>query len=301
MRTSLAAFSALALTAIALTGCTPAPSFDGESCDRASSSGLADAVEVTGELGAPQVAVAAPLRTEGSAYADLIVGDGRTISAENQSAIISLAFVNGETGTVLGAPTITLMDSVEAAKTPNLETALRCATEGSRVVFSLPTNDLDGAAAQLGMGEDENVIMVADILSVPLAKAEGTNVFNTQRGLPSIVRAPDGRPGIIVPDSAAPTELVTETLIAGDGPVVGDSTPLYHFTSLAWDTRQVITTTWDAPASVGVDGLPDAVAEAIQGATVGSQVLIVIPGQDDLSAEVYVVDVLGTVPAELEG
>lgn len=301
VRKSTAALSVFALTALALTGCSAAPSFNGESCERDSSDGLAAAVEVTGELGSPRIDMAAPVRTESDAYADLIVGDGQAMTADNQSAIVALTLANGETGQTLGEPSLALLNSTEAAKTPGLETILPCVTEGSRVVFSLPTNDLGGSAAQFGMGADENVIIVADFLTVALPKAEGADVFNTKRGLPSVVRAPDGRPGIIIPDSDAPTEVVTETLIEGDGDVVGEASPLFQLTAVNWDDRQVLTTTWDGPVSVDSASLPADVLAAVQAATVGSQVLVVLPGEGEQSAQAFVVDILGLLPPELAG
>ena len=300
MRKSTAAFSVIALTALALTGCSAAPSFNGESCERDSSPGLAAAVDVTGDLGSARVDMATPVRTESAAYADVIVGDGTAVTTENQTSIVSLTLLNGETGETLGAPTMALLNEAEAAKTPGLEQILPCATQGSRVVYSLPTNDLgDGGAAQVGMQADENIIIVADFVYVALPQAQGADVFNTKRGLPSVVRAPEGRPGIIIPDSEAPTELVTETLIEGDGEVVGESQPMFHATAVDWSNRSVLTTTWDGPVSVDPSGLPADVLAAVQEATIGSQVMVVVPGSGDQSAQAWVVDVLGVVPPEL--
>src|SRR5690606_38010900 len=102
--------------------------------------------------------------------------------------------------------------------------ALECATEGSRVAFAIPAAELpEGMADQAGLDAHGSLVGSLDIQAVLLPKAEGRDVFNDARGLPSVVREPDGQPGIIIPDTSAPKKVVTQTLIAGNGAKVGDS------------------------------------------------------------------------------
>ena len=96
VRKSSAALSVLALSALALTGCSAAPSVAGASCERDSSSNLADAVDVTGDIGAAQIDFAAPLRTDGAEYADLIVGDGTAVTTDNQTSIVAIEPKEGD-------------------------------------------------------------------------------------------------------------------------------------------------------------------------------------------------------------
>ena len=302
MRKSSAALSVIALTALALTGCSAAPSFNGASCERDSSPGLEAAVDVTGDLGTPRVDMVTPVRTSEFAYADVIVGDGRAVTASNQNLIAAFTLYRGDTGEEVGAAT-QLWDSTAAAQVlPGMDAALPCVTDGSRVVTSVPASDIDpSVTTQLGLNADDSIIAVVDVLYVALPKAEGHDVFNTQRGLPSVVRATDGRPGVIIPDGDAPTETVTETLIEGDGEAVGDGFAMFHSTVVSWDDRSVLSTTWDGPLSIDPSALPAPVVEAVQAATVGSQILVVVPGEAGASATAYVVDVLGVVPPELAG
>lgn len=292
MRKSSAALSVLALSALALTGCSAAPSFDGASCDRVSSENLADAVSVTGDIGAPRAELTTPVRTAELEYADVIVGDGPAVTSSKQSIIVGVAYYDGTSGQELNAG-MTLWDSVTAAEQlPGIDAVLPCLTEGSRVVASVPADTLGGAAG-------DSIIAVIDVVYAALPKAEGHDVFNTANGLPNVVRAPDGRPGVIIPDGAAPSDVVTETLIEGEGEIVGDGQPMFHLTAVGWDDRQVTNTTWDGPASLDVSMFPPAVDTAVRKATIGSQVLVVIPGEGDASAQAYVVDVLGVMPPEL--
>lgn len=300
MRKSTAALSALALSTIALTGCTAtAPTFDGAACDRDSSAALAASVAVTGEFGSPRVDVETPVHLADTAYADVTVGDGRAITDKRQEAILARVLVNGTTGETVDAQLKLWSPEAADAELPGSGAALECATAGSRVVVAVPAAELpDGAAQQIGLDSNGSLLAVYDVRYAALAKADGTPVFNDEPGLPSVVRAADGRPGVIVPDSAAPKKAVTETLLEGHHEKVGDGTALIRSTSVAWSTRTVGQTTWDGMLT-GTDGLPAEVAEAVAKARVGSQLMVIVPTKSGDSATVHVIDVLGVVPAEL--
>ena len=120
---------------------------------------------------------------------------------------------------------------------------------------------------------------MVDLHKVYLSRATGSLVYNDALGLPTVVRAPDGRPGVIVPDNDAPEDLVVQTLIKGDGPeVTGEQAAFVAYTGVNWDDHTVIDTTWDAtPASISFGDDAPEFADALKGATVGSQVLVVLP------------------------
>jgi hypothetical protein len=170
--------------------------------------------------------------------------------------------------------------------------ALKCATQGSRVAFAVPAKNLpQGLADQAGMSGDDSLVGIVDLQEVLLPKATGADVFNDAQGLPSVVRAPGGQPGIIIPDGAAPTKTVTQTLIEGDGAEVEkDSVVVTNIMAVGWDDKTVVSSTWGAEPNIGI-----AAAELV-GATVGSQLLVVAPGAEGASATAIVVDILGTVP-----
>ena len=190
---------------------------------------------------------------------------------------------------------------------PALTDAMHCATEGSRVAIALAPGDLTpDAAASLDLADDASAVAVVDLRKVYLAQADGANVFNSGFGMPSVVRAPDGTPGVTIPDSAPPTETVVQTLKRGSGEVVtGDRPVRVNYTGITWDDGEVFDSTWGAePASLTLDGVVPGFAQALEGQTVGSQVLVVIPPEDGYgdqaqgsipagSTLVFVIDILG--------
>lgn len=246
-----------------------------------------------------------PVRASEVKYADLIVGDGAAITSETQNAIMARVLLNGTTGELIQQPGNSVWSPQSAtAELAGVDEALRCATEGSRIVVAIPAADLaEGLPEQIGLGADDSLVAVYDVRYTLLSKAEGRDVFNAARGLPSVVRAPDGRPGIIVPGTAAPKDAVTETLIEGEGEgegegdKVGDGAPMFNYTAVGWSDREVTGTSWDGQVMIDTQSLPAEVGEAISEATVGSQLMVVVPGDSD--ATVYVVDVLGIIPEEL--
>lgn len=310
MRKTSAVLATLSLAALALTGCTTAPTFDGAACDRSGgSTALTDAVSVEGDLGSkPDVAIYSPLHVEKSSASDAVVGDGRAIVNGQQPFVYELTLFSGETGEEVAStsydPTqgpLTTLD-VQGAQFPALSKELTCVTEGSRTVVALTSEDAGEAALQnFGLDADDTMVFVVDTLDVFLPKAEGALQFNDARGMPTVVRAPDGTPGVIIPDSDAPSELVTQTLIRGDGDDVGaDQVPIVQYTSLGWDTKTVMTQTWGTAVSTDLPQVAPAVAQELVGQPVGSQVLVVTPAADGAPAIVYVVDILGaiTVPTQ---
>lgn len=254
---------------------------------------------MTGSFGTPQVSVDLPVRASEIKYADLIVGDGAPIASATQNAIMSRVLVNGSTGEPIHSGVSVWSPESASTELPGVDAALACATEGSRVAVAIPADELpEGMADQIGLGADESMLAVYDIRYTLLQKAEGDDVFNTTRGLPSVVRAPDGRPGIIVPDSAAPTKPVTETLIEGRGDEVGDGAAMFNYTAVSWDDRSVTGTSWDGAVMLNAGSLPEEVGTAISDARIGSQIMVIVPG-DAGDATTYVVDILGVIPEEL--
>ncbi|UWF76598.1 MULTISPECIES: hypothetical protein [Microbacterium] len=302
MRRSSAALSVLALSALALTGCSGAPGFDGAACERTSTEGLADAVTASGELGDPEAELVTPVGTDEFAYADLIVGDGRATTSPTQGMILTFALYDGTTGSELGSGTrLWDMDSLEQ-QIPGMQQMIPCVTEGSRVVASLPAKELpEGMAEQIGLSQDDSIVGVFDVIHTLLAKAEGRHLFHDAHGLPTVVRAADGRPGVIIPDASAPTKPVVQTLIEGDGDKVGEDAPLFRHTAVDWADRSVTSSSWGTTLGTDPSVLPQEVADAVTDATIGSQLLVVVPGEAKGDAAVYVVDVLGVIPPDLAG
>ncbi|MFS0893687.1 hypothetical protein [Microbacterium sp. 179-I 3D3 NHS] len=307
MRKTSAVLASLSLAVLALTGCSVTASSDGASCERhADATGIRDAVTVEGELGeAPDVSVFSPLHLTRSEVADVIEGDGRTIVNDQQALTVELSIFSGETGEkVYGTAYDENKGQVSnaaywASQSPGLAQAFACATEGSRIVAGLTPEDFGAEALSgLGLSEDDNMVFVIDVLDVFLSKAEGTLRFNDAQGMPTVVRAADGTPGVIVPDSTAPTKQVVQTLIDGDGEkVTAEQIPLVNVTAVGWDDKKVVSSTWGEGPTGDLASSAPTLADELVGRTVGSQLLAVVPEADGAPATVYVIDILGAVTA----
>lgn len=312
MRRTPALLTATALIAVGLVGCSTSPE---ASCNPTQgASGALDLVEVTGAADAePRVDVRTPFHVDSTVSKVIERGDGPAIEDENQLVVLDITLSGGETGeTVISTPyngdltrSFSLTEWLQGF--PGLVDALECVTEGSRVVVGLAPDSLaEGAAPSLGLAEDESAVAVVDVRKVYLPKADGADQFIEGHGLPTVVRAPDGRPGIIVPEATPPAEVTVEVLKRGDGPeVTADDVALVHSTGVVWETGKVFDTTWGAaPRAASEQTLPPAVVSALEGQTVGSQVLVVLPPEEGFgdqpqgaipggSSLVYVIDILG--------
>ncbi|MFT4229068.1 MAG: FKBP-type peptidyl-prolyl cis-trans isomerase [Microbacterium sp.] len=314
MRKIPALLAALGLAALSLTGCT---SVGASSCTRsaAADAQLQSRVDVSGEVGsAPVVSFDTPMHLEQSSSWEVVAGEGTPIVADDQLVVLDVALYSGSTGDALVSTafdgdmsrTFTLTQWITSF--PDFGTLLHCATPGSRVVVALPPGGVEEqTATSLGLADDESTLVVVDVGKTYLARAAGTTVFNDAHGMPTVVRAPSGQPGIILPDTEPPGDITVQTLIRGEGAVLTDSdTARVHYTGMPWETGgTVFATTWgSAPESVSVsDPVLPGFAEALQGQTVGSQVLVVVPA-DEVPADasgvptgtalVYVIDILGT-------
>lgn len=317
MRKTAAALVTLSLAALALAGCASGPSFDGASCATAGSGDLSQVATVKGELGSkPEVALRTPIKEKKTVVENAITGSGRAITAGDQLLAIDVSLYSGTTGEELVSTEyngdLSRLSNVNSwkAQVPGIATALTCAVEGSRLVAGIPAADLgDQTAAGLKVDDGDTVVAVIDVMKVYLPHAEGALQYNDALGLPTVVRAPDGRPGIIVPDAKAPTKLVTQTLIKGDGEkVTGDVPVRVHYTGVTWAERKVFDSSWGKnPVRLDLSQVVPGFADGLKGQTVGSQVLIVIPpdqGYGDAAAGaipanstlVFVVDILGVDP-----
>ncbi|WP_394280315.1 FKBP-type peptidyl-prolyl cis-trans isomerase [Microbacterium sp.] len=309
MRQIPAALAVLGLSALALTACSAAPG-DPADCDRAASESTAlDLIDVTGEQGQPRARTSAPVHVTETAFTDLTVGAGAAVTTRAQDIVFTTTVLNGTTGqTLLSSGTTVQQVEQWATFSEGIATMLECATEGSRIVGAIAPDDLsDQAIANMGLSEGDSAIFVIDLDKVYLPAADGAPQYVDGSGIPTVVLAPDGRPGITVPDAEAPTDLVLKTLKKGDGEEVdGDATVRVHYTGVLWETGEVFDSSWEkgTTAAFGLDGVVPGFAEAIEGQTVGSQVLAVIPpelgygdaGQGTIpggATLVFVVDILG--------
>ncbi|MCT9000896.1 FKBP-type peptidyl-prolyl cis-trans isomerase [Microbacterium memoriense] len=306
-----AALAVVGLTALTLVGCSAmSPT---ASCERpVNDSTVLGLFDVSGDTGAPAVQVNSPVYVDHTVFADETVGEGTTVTSETQDVVFTVAIANGATGeTILTSGTQVMPLSQWQTDYAGFATMMMCATEGSRIVGAIPSSDLsEAAASNLGLAEGTSAVVVMDLQKVYLAAADGAPQYNDRRGMPSVVLAPNGAPGIIVPGTPPPTDLAVEVLKKGAGPAVtADDSIRIHYTGVTWAGREVFDSTWDKGASTAVtlDGVVDGFAQALDGQTVGSQILVVIPPElgygDQASGSipasstlVFVIDILGIDP-----
>ena len=315
MRRIPAAVAVLGLTALALVGCS-APGTS-SSCARVEANPQAlDAVTVSGKAGGkPTVKVAAPLFVNETSFVDVTEGEGLPITSMQQDAAFELTVFDAATGDeIVGSaydpeqPTVFPLTRWEEAF-PGFAAALQCATPGTRVAMLLPGDAVaDDMRANLRLAKGAPALVVLDVNRVYLAAANGAPRFNDRPGMPTVVLAPDGRPGVVIPDAAPPDELVVQVLKKGDGETVtGDAPVRIHYTGLTWADRTVFDSSWERGESTSMElaSVVPGFAEALKGQTVGSQVLAVIPpdlaygdaGQGPVpggTTLVFVIDILGT-------
>jgi peptidylprolyl isomerase len=300
---SLTVVVAALLVGGSLAGCTAV--FGGGGCEVAPGD-ASRAVSASGDIGdSPAVEFPTPLIAEAPQSSVLTVGDGDVVGG---SAVVrgNTAYFDAETGEALAeAP----QQFVTNEKGLALGAALACATAGSRIAFVGTVDEVsaDPQIVNFLGGEDATVVAVIDVEQVFLSKANGFNQL-PQDGMPTVVTAVDGTPGVSTTYQPVADEPRTALIKAGSGATVGeDDTVLLQARSWNWTGDRVTlgdVDLWETgvPAAVPptVDALlgQQALADAILGSKVGSQLLIVIPREDAPgTATIYVFDVLGLVDA----
>lgn len=198
-----------------------------------------------------------------------------------------------------------------------------CATVGSRVAAVGSAGELIGETAitanSLPVAVDDTVVLVVDVLRSFLGRADGADQI-PQAGFPSVVLAPNGRPGLTFVGQDPPAELRIANLKTGSGATVaeGDSV-VVHYTGVLWgatDFDEYFDSTWargvpttlvaaDFTTTDDQSGVVPGFAQALIGQKVGSQVIVVIPPEfgypagsapssiGDGATLVFVFDVLG--------
>jgi peptidylprolyl isomerase len=145
------------------------------------------------------------------------------------------------------------------------------------------------------------------------ASASGQPVSSGGSGLPTVTAAPGSAPVIKVPGTKPPATLISKVLIKGTGPAVapGD-TVVVQYVGVNWRTGQAFDSSWKRAQPFGftIGANPSQVIkgwdQGLDGQTVGSRVLLVIPPADGYGKAgspqagikgsdtlVFVVDILG--------
>ncbi|TFB97213.1 MULTISPECIES: FKBP-type peptidyl-prolyl cis-trans isomerase [Cryobacterium] len=319
MRRAPALVATAALLMTVLSGCSAGASAG--SCQSPVTDGAAARlVTVTGKAGsAPTVDFPTPLKTKTTQRSEILPGTEAGL-VPGQQVKIELSVYNGTSGKVIteskydasSATTFVLNDKT----IKGLAEGLQCAQVGSRVAVVVSPDDAfgpQGGNAQIGVGKDDSLVFVIDVVKSYLPRANGTDQ-PVANGLPGVVLAADGTPGITIPSGAAPKKQQIGVLKKGSGPKVaeGDTVTL-HYTGVLWSEKTVFDSSWAkggpvqfiaADGSKTQGGIIPGFAKALIGQTVGSQVVTVIPpdqGYGDTaqasipagSTLVFVADILG--------
>jgi peptidylprolyl isomerase len=233
-----------------------------------------EAITVTGDPGAePTLEFEAPLEVSAAVTSLHDEGTGAELEEGMQVTMQYVAY-NGADATRAGS---TWEDDAPQSFTLGdpqfdlLTEPLLGQKVGARLLFAGP--DQSG-------GTVVNLIEVVDAKEIP-SRAEGEAVTPAE-GLPTVTLDDTGKPTIEIPEGyEAPTELVAQTLIKGDGPVVTeDQTVTAHYTGMLLDGT-VFDSSWDrgTPTSFSLQGVIPGWTQGLAGQTVGSQVLLVIPSE----------------------
>ena len=336
MRSSRAAIAA-ALTSLVLVPALAACSSDGTASGSATTAASTDAptnpahtpantpenlkvldgITVTGDDPAvtPKVAIATPpVNVTATTVKTLKEGTGDE-STEGNKVTVRQALFLGKDGKQLQSdfeskdtPSFILQGTDTI---PGLITALTGVKVGQRVLFAIPPAEAFGpnGRAEAGIGPTDDLVVVADILAVGkvLKQAEGAAVAPVA-GQPTVTFDATNGPTIAVPKTAAPTALVSQNLIDGNGPEVkSGQTITVHYTGAVWTDGSVFDSSWTrkSPATFGI-GTGNVIPgwdKGLVGKKVGSRVLLVVPPADGYgdqaqakipanSTLVFVVDIL---------
>ena len=271
----------------------------------------------------PDVDFPTPLVATSIEVSTLVTGDGETVF-DGEYARSQVTLYDGKTGDPMAA---TSYDEAAALLvragegSSELSSVLECRTVGTRVAATITGNDLYGfqGIAEGSVAPDATFVVVFDIQGSIPGKAYGLDQI-PQQGMPSVVVAPSGAPGVTVPAEEPPTSLKFAVLKQADGSAVAEGDTIFaHYLRLSWQNPKDATSTkstWEdfgAPEELSISdldpstglGVPVGLKQALVGQKVGSQVLVVVPpsfgfpdgtapdGVDTTETQVYVIDILG--------
>lgn len=308
--------AAVILAALVLTGTAACGSDDTEP---KGSSGV-DGLTVTGDFGEQPEVEVEDFDVSGTDTSVLIEGDGPVVET-GDTALINLHIVNGTTG----KKAYSTFDSERAQEVTvdeeslpgGLGEALAGQKRGTRVLMTATVSDAIGpdGAEQIGLGKDDDVVFVADLVSVHPSEALDAPEGEEQKPGPEVPTVlTDGDDVTGFDFSTAPKkpgdDLQVFTLVEGDGPAIPDA-PTYvtfnYFGAVYGEKKPFDESFSKEPATfaVGNSQLIKGWDEGLVGVKAGSRVLMVIPADQGYGEQgsppsipgnatlVFVIDVLG--------
>lgn len=270
-----------------------------------------DGVTVTGAIGSkPSVDFAKPLSSNAIETKVIKEGTGPAIVGK-QYIRFDYSIFNGTTKTNLGQSKYDAGQGEAQYLVPenavDICHGLTGVKEGSRVAIIIPA----GVAASEDsdpLKKTDSVLFVIDVHKVYL-QTTSTSVRSTDSGMPSVVFAPDGTPGVTMPKASAPADFKKNTLLDGSGETIslGDTVTL-NYSGFLWESGNVFDSSWTngkpEQFQITEGGLIEGFVKALIGAKLGSKMVVVIPPEMGYGAQgnntipgnatlVFVIEVLG--------
>lgn len=228
-------------------------------------------------------------------YASTVLKKGSGTPTDDKSiAVVKYTLVNGTDGKVIDETYSTKetgFDVGDATLISGLRKALTGVTKGSRVVAALPPAEAfgDQGNAQIGVKGTDTVVFLFDVVNVAtkLPEAEGTAVTPTAKNLPEVTFESGKQASFTMPKADPPKDLVIQPLIKGKGAKVeqGD-TAVVTYTGALWRNGQIFDSSFkQGPTAsfsfpVGAGRVVAGWDKGIEGQTVGSRLLLIVPPKD---------------------
>lgn len=316
------AFAASIALLAAVTGCSAAADpklapFEGikPACEHYQTGDSSAQISYTDENGAPKLSFPTPLGGTKAETKVLKEGNGPAFTG-NQWVGFDYQIINGATGAVVQASHFNGTDQASQLITP--ASAFLCqplsgAKEGSLVAILLPAASFkDGKGPQdFGLGANDSLLLAIQINKVALPSAIG-DVQPQKDGFPQVVSDPATQePGLVLADWDHPafTTFAKTTLVKGKGEVVKKGeTVVVNYSGWVWSSlKSKFDSSWKNGSPVEFplkDGsLIPGFIKALEGESVGSRVIAVIPPADGYgstdqgpipanSTLIFVVDIL---------
>ncbi|EFL31001.1 secreted peptidyl-prolyl cis-trans isomerase [Streptomyces viridochromogenes DSM 40736] len=218
----------------------------------------------------------------------LIAGSGKTV-AENDFVVANYLGQVWSTGKVFDnsydRKTRLAIQLSQGRIIDGWRYALAGKKAGSRVEMAVPPTWGYGSQGnpQAGIKGTDTLVFVVDVQDTfnATSSAKGEKVPQDDADLPKVGTNTDGKaPSIEVPKAAAPTKLVAEYVLEGDGDEVaaGDSV-LVQYKGVLWDGGKEFDSSYANKqlVSFSLQQVVKGWAQGLTGKKVGSRVLIVIP------------------------
>ncbi|GAA3649773.1 hypothetical protein GCM10022224_010690 [Nonomuraea antimicrobica] len=267
----LAALLALLLASPLVTGCTGGPA-----------AGELD-LTVGGAFGARPTIVFPDGRPVGGLQVDeLAAGQGERLGAGDVAIVQYTAHVwDGRDNRLVdssfnrGAPAAFPVGEL----LPGLERALTGRRVGSRVIAAIPPADGFGAHPPKGVGAEDELFYVVDILGT---HHKGVSVEAGADTLAGVRIEGGAEPALSVPEAAPPAQFTAKVLSRGDGHRArAGQLVVTQYEGAVWSRRRVFEATWSTGGPkafrLGDGSVIKGWDKALVGVPVGSRVAMIVP------------------------